>query len=71
MARKFQTGDTVQVVKNTKPSSWPYEKDFKLGHRGVVRKYQASNKEFPYSVKRKNDNIQSFNARELKLIKKK
>ena len=66
MARKFQIGDTVQVV----PGAWDDPGEFKVGHVGKVVDY-VFGKMFPYEVKRKNGNYYDFSARELKLIKRK
>jgi hypothetical protein len=65
MARKFQIGDTVRVV----PGAWAC-REFKVGHRGKVTGF-SRNCYFPYTVERKNGFDYTFNARELKLIKKK
>ncbi len=70
MARKFQIGDTVQVVKDTEPTDIPLGSDFQVGHRGVVIEYEHLGM-FPYHVQRKNYNETWFKACELKLIKKK
>ena len=70
MARKFQIGDTVQVVWDAMHDDTPMDGYFKVGHRGVVTEYLSFD-EFPYRVLRKNGNDDYFKARELKLIKKK
>ena len=67
MARKFQIGDTVEVVKDMDGT---LGSGFKVGHRGEVTEYDIAYKPYCYSVKRKNENWLSFNARELKLIRK-
>jgi len=64
MARKFQIGDTVEVVEDIGDSG------FKVGHRGEVIEYDIAYKPYCYSVKRKNGNTQDFNVKELKLIRK-
>ena len=64
MARKFNIGDTVQVV----AGAWDINY-FKVGHRGKVIGYNACGC-FPYNVERKNGNGYTFNAKELKLIRK-
>jgi len=65
-ARKFQIGDTVEVVKDMDGT---LESDFKVGHRGKVIDY---NNEliWPYTVERKNNERQDFKPQELKLIRK-
>ncbi len=70
MARKFQIGDTVQVVKDLVGDSLT-PAFFNLGHRGVVVAYKIENMDEPYEVMRKNKNRLWFGARELKLIKRK
>ena len=70
MARKFQIGDTVQVVKDQLGNS--LGPDFKVGHKGVVVEYEAKYSPQSYRVKRKiNKRNLWFSVRELKLIKKK
>ena len=65
MARKFNIGDTVQVVKGACIIF-----DFNVGHRGKVTKFNGC-WNFPYEVVRKNGVCADFSARELKLIKRK
>ena len=70
MARKFQIGDTVQVVKKlAKGDTIP--KGFKIGNRGLIVGYVTGGVSYPYEVMRKNGTENVFNVRELKLIKKK
>ena len=66
MARKFNVGDTVQVV----PGAWDDPGYFIVGQRGKVIEYESGDI-FPYWVERKNGNAYSFAGRELKLIKRK
>lgn len=70
MARKFQIGDTVQVVKYVQ-QNFDLTSDFKIGHRGVIIAYDDRGVEYPYTAKRKNGNMEQFDVRELKLIKRK
>ena len=71
MARKFQIGDTVQVVKDELPGGSLGLK-FKIGHRGVVVEYNSGYKPHCYNVRRKKNKYDLwFTARELKLIKRK
>ena len=68
MARKFQIGDIVEVVKPT--GGAPFENDFKTKHRGVIIGYDKTD-EYPYDAERKNGVTSLFKPRELKLIKRK
>lgn len=69
MARKFQTGDTVQVVKDSMGDS--LDSDFKIDHKGVVVEYKAEYAPQSYKVKRKiNKRELWFSVPELKLIKR-
>ena len=70
MARKFQIGDTVQVVKKLVGGDH-IPGGFKIGNRGLIVGYVTGGVLYPYEVVRKNGNENVFNARELKLIKKK
>jgi hypothetical protein len=65
MARKFQIGDTVEVVEG----AWD-GLNFRVGHRGKVKDY-VSGGSFPYTVVRRNKKEFYFSARELKLIRRK
>ena len=69
MARKFQMGDTVQVVKNVEGECDPLDGSFKMGHRGAVTEY-CNGVPYPYKVERKNGVCQWFKVQELKLIKR-
>jgi hypothetical protein len=71
MARKFQIGDTVEVVKCVNPGEFPLGDWFKVGHRGKVVDYDPDNTPHCYEVRRKNKKYNFFTARELKLIKHK
>ncbi len=70
MARKFNIGDTVQVVKDLGDEYEPLDGDFKVGHKGTVIEYNKGD-EFPYGVTRRNGNNNFFKPQELKLIKRK
>lgn len=70
MAHKFKVGDIVEAVKYTGKHSGPLPRFFKRGHRGTVTEY-TGDIAYPYVVRRKNGMEYYFNARELKLIKKK
>ena len=67
MAHKFQIGDMVQVV----PGAIIAPDWFAVGHRGVVKDFILNHQTFPYLVERKNGNTLYFNAKELKLVKRK
>ena len=71
MARKFNIGDTVQVVKCVNSEDYPFGDGFKVGHRGKVTQYARSNTPHFYEVRRNCGEICYFTARELKLIKRK
>ncbi len=63
MARKFNIGDTVEVVSGPALG-------FSVGHSGKVLGY-CFDKFYPYLIQRQNGNKGRFYARELKLIKRK
>lgn len=69
MARKFQMGDVVQVVKDLIGGS--LVSTFKVGHRGKVIGYVTANQPEPYEVKRNTGYSCWFGVKELKLIKRK
>lgn len=70
MARKFQIGDTVEVVKDVgKKTREDLDLSFKVGHKGVVIEYDGKD-DYPYEIMRKNGNTQYFKVQELKLIKR-
>ncbi len=70
MARKFQIGDTVQVVKDLLGNS--LDIDFKIGHRGIVVEYNYNYYPQCYRIRRKiNKHSLWFSIKELKLIRKK
>ncbi len=71
MARKFNIGDTVEVMKCVNPVDYPLGEGFKMGHRGKVIEYDCYCKPYCYEVERKNGKINWFTVRELKLIKRK
>jgi len=71
MARKFQIGDTVEVIKDLGGEEFPLSDDFKIGHRGKITKYNPGNAPHCYVVIRRNRNECCFTLRELKLIKRK
>lgn len=62
MARKFQIGDTVEVI--SEPDG-----GVRIGHRGKVSYHNGCM--YPYRVTRQCGINGLFNARELKLIKRK
>ena len=62
MARKFQIGDTVEVISGPTVN-------VKIGHKGVVTDYVGGVN--PYDVTRRNGKSGPFDAKELKLIKRK
>ena len=59
-----------QVVKDIVFEGIPLGSEFRVGHRGVVIEHEKGEK-FSYHVQRRNSEEQWFQARELKLIKKK
>ena len=63
MARKFQMGDTVEVIV-------PADDDFKKGYRGIINKIMLD-VPYPYYMRRRNGLDCPFSARELKLIRRK
>ena len=65
MARKFQMGDTVQVVPGAEPDG-----GVGVGHRGLVVHYEPY-VVYPYAVKRRSGDEGVFKPTELKLIKRK
>ncbi len=69
MARKFNIGDTVQVIKDMGGEDEELNGVVKVGHRGMVNKYDKGDT-YPYGVQRKNGNEEFFKPQELKLIKR-
>lgn len=69
MARKFKIGNKVEIVKQSGEEDLPIY--FKKGIRGTVIDYEDENNEYPYVIKRRDGHHGNFNARELKLIKRK
>ena len=67
MARKFQIGDTVEVVKVVGAIGLP--SNFKRGHRGKIIRYVVGGG-YCYVVQRKNGSEEYFKPQELKLIRK-
>lgn len=63
MARKFQIGDTVEVVEGDGC-------DFKKGYRGIVYEI-VPYVPYPYYIRRRNGLSCPFTTKELKLIKRK
>jgi len=71
MARKFQVGDKVEVVKNTCIDGDNHNR--KLGDKGEIIDYQIDYPGYPYKVKFRKTKKESypydnFNAKELKLV---
>lgn len=67
MAYKFKVGDRVEIVRD---DTLDFPPDFSKGHRGTVIDVDKG-AEWPYEVQRNGGYINSFNVRELKLIKRK
>ena len=62
MARKFNIGDTVEVVKRV-------DNLFRKGYRGIIDEIMPD-VEWPYYMKRRNGLRCPFKPQELKLIRK-
>jgi len=67
MACKFKVGDRVEIVRDDMDG---FPSDFKKGHRGKVIAIGRGTG-YPYEIQRNGGHTDSFDARELKLIKRK
>lgn len=70
MATKFQVGDTVEVIKCIYPDLCRLSNYFNVGHRGKVTQYDSCDSPYCYQVTRRNGNVNYFNVKELKLIRR-